>query len=92
MMRTAGRFQQRETAAAKKGVDVATLQFLVKESENASFSSLLQVRLRYRQTKNLLADVLDAIEQYIVGTVQFSRSRVQMLERVQVSFRVFYSL
>lgn len=28
--------------------------------------------------------MLDAIEQYIVGSVQFSRKRVQMLERVQV--------
>ena len=64
---------------------MAALQHAVKEADSNAFTALLQVRMRYRQTKNLLADVLDAIDEYIGHTVSFSKRRVQLMERVQVA-------
>ncbi len=58
---------------------------MVKDADSNAFTALLQVRLRYQQTKNLMADVLDAIDDYIATTVAYSKKRVQLLERVQVA-------
>lgn len=67
-------------------MDLGVQQTLIKEAESNQYSALHLVRMRYNQTKYLLADAMDSIDDYITSTVWFSKRRLMMMERLQVAY------
>lgn len=63
---------------------VAEASLLAKGCDCAAYSSLLVSRMRHRQIKNLIADVMDAIHEYLNSLLHVSAVRLKTMERVAV--------